>query len=70
MNDAADAIGKISKKGVHPTVKRSAQKTLRSAGKYLRKATLEGIGEDLAYNGIYEFSSLYANHLRYHLYGI
>lgn len=61
INNAADSIGKISKKGVHPVVKKAANKTVTQARRYILKTYISGQFEDFAYGGISQYSSWYIN---------
>lgn len=61
INDAVAVIGKTSKKGVHPAVKKTAKKIVRKATKQVVKSYLSGQAESFAYSGMEEFTSVYAN---------
>ena len=59
INEAAGSLGNAVKKGVHPVVKKAAKKTIKKAAKSIAKSYVSGQVEDIAYGGLYEFSSFY-----------
>ena len=61
LNDAAKSFGKLYKKGIHPTVKKSGKKTIKQAGKYIGHSYASGQIEDVMYGGIEQFASFTTN---------
>ncbi|MBP3923084.1 MAG: DNRLRE domain-containing protein [Ruminiclostridium sp.] len=59
INETAGSLGNAVKKGVHPVVKKAAKKTIKKAAKSIAKSYVSGQVEDIAYGGLYEFSSFY-----------
>ena len=60
INNAVDSVKNIVSDSVRPVVKKAARKTIkRVAQKIGRKYVFAQI-EDLAYGGVYEFTSFYA----------
>lgn len=59
INEAAGAIGKVAKKGVHPSVKKTAGKLVRKAVRYIGKNALSEQIESVAYGVMSTLSSKY-----------
>ena len=61
INEAVASLGNVSKHGVHPTLKRSARKTVKKALKYIGKSYGSSQLQDVAYMGIGNFGAWYTN---------
>ncbi len=61
INEAASAMGNVIGKGIHPAVRKSAEKIVNKATKYIVKSAVNSFTEDIVYMGIYDFSSWYTN---------
>ena len=61
IDSAMTSLGNAIKKGVHPTLKRAARKTIGKAKKYIMKAAKESFIEDFAFGALNDFTSWYIN---------
>ena len=61
INEAASAMGNVIGKGIHPAVRKSAEKIVNKATKYIVKSAVNSFTEDIVYMGINDFSSWYTN---------
>ena len=63
INDAFGSIGNAIGKGVHPAVKKAANKTIGKAFKYTKKSFTTGVIEGVSYGALDLFTSRFVNSL-------
>lgn len=60
MNEAADSVAALFKKGMHPNVKKAAKKCVKKAAKVIRKSYVSNQINDFAYTAPEAFCTWYA----------
>lgn len=60
INEGINGFSIKSAKGIHPTIKKAAEKSYNTAVRYIKNSFFDGLGESFVYDAINFFSSLFA----------